>query len=86
MIVETSASKTKCSDLQYPFYPIAEGSERGGKDFNRFPRIALRSAAELRTQVYIAQRIAVFADTDAGCLIADLKEITGLRLSLKTEN
>ena len=33
---------------------IAEGHERGGKDFARFLRVALGSAAELRTQAYIA--------------------------------
>ncbi len=41
---------------------IAEGSERGGKDFERFLRIALGSAAELRTQIYIAKRIGILTD------------------------
>ncbi|HVW38615.1 MAG TPA: four helix bundle protein, partial [Pirellulales bacterium] len=36
---------------------IAEGSERGGKDFVRFLTIARGSAAELRTQCYIARKI-----------------------------
>ncbi|WP_437200893.1 four helix bundle protein [Planctomicrobium sp. SH664] len=35
-------------------FNIAEGAERGGRDFVRFLRIALGSAAELRTQVYIS--------------------------------
>ena len=37
---------------------IAEGYERGSpKDFVRFLRIALGSTAELRTQLYLAQRL-----------------------------
>ncbi len=35
---------------------IAEGHERGGKDFARFLRIARGSSAELRTQAYIAAK------------------------------
>jgi four helix bundle protein len=39
---------------------IAEGYERGSeKDFVRFVRIAQGSSAELRTQIYIAQKIGV---------------------------
>ena len=39
---------------------IAEGYERGSdKDFVRFLRIAQGSSAELRTQIYIAQKIGV---------------------------
>ena len=69
---------------------IAEGAERGGKDFCRFLRIAQGSAAELRTQVYIARKISMLSPSNYGTLIAELKEIskmlTGLRKSLKTEN
>lgn len=35
---------------------IAEGAERGGRDFARFLTIARGSAAELRTQCYICQQ------------------------------
>ena len=36
---------------------IAEGSERSSNDFTRMLRIALASAAELRTQAYIAAKV-----------------------------
>ena len=66
---------------------IAEGSERGGKDFLRFLKIALGSAAELRTQCYIACKIGVITTECRQSLVADLKEIskmlTGLANSLK---
>ena len=69
---------------------IAEGSERGGKDFERFLRIARGSASELRTQAYIAAKIGMITNEKMKPLIAELKEIskmlTGLAKSLKTEN
>lgn len=69
---------------------IAEGCERGGKDFGRFLRIAQGSAAELRTQVYIARKVGILNATDFDQLLPELKEIskmlTGLRKSLKIEN
>jgi len=40
---------------------IAEGAERGGKDFVRFLSIARGSAAELRTQCYIAGKAGVLS-------------------------
>lgn len=65
---------------------IAEGCERGGKDFARFLRIALGSAAELRTQVYIAKKIGLIPKEQFPPLINELKQIskmlTGLRKSL----
>ena len=71
---------------------IAEGHERGGKDFSRFLRIALGSAAELRTQSYIAGKIGVLQNNEMNEHVAELKGIarmlTGLQRSiqLKTEN
>ena len=69
---------------------IAEGSERGGKDFARFLRIALGSSAELRTQVYIASKIGVISVDQMNIFTSELKEISkmlnGLARSLKTEN
>ncbi|TXH04864.1 MAG: four helix bundle protein [Candidatus Moraniibacteriota bacterium] len=65
---------------------IAEGCERGGKDFSRFLRIAQGSLAELRTQLYIAKKIGRFDDDNFSKLVAETKEIakmlTGLRKSL----
>ncbi len=67
---------------------IAEGSERGGKDFVRFLRIASGSAAELRTQLYIAGELGRLSADDTAYFVNETKEIarmiTGLAKSLKT--
>src|SRR5579884_2103068 len=55
---------------------IAEGSERGGRDFRRFLSIARGSAAELRTQLYIATKIGVVPPDSLGHLVKELKEIS----------
>ena len=69
---------------------IAEGAERGGRDFGRFLRIARGSAAELRTQCYIAAKINVLSREQMTELVSELKEIskmlTGLAKSLNTEH
>ncbi|MCA9150036.1 MAG: four helix bundle protein [Planctomycetales bacterium] len=69
---------------------IAEGSERSPKDFKRFLHIARGSAAELRTQTYIAAKVGMISLEDMNALTRELKEIsamlTGLASSLKTEN
>ena len=68
---------------------IAEGAERGGRDFARFLRVARGSAAELRTQCYIAAKIGMLTAEQMNRFVAELKEIskmlTGLARSLKTE-
>ncbi len=65
---------------------IAEGSERGGKDFDRFLRIARGSAAELRTQALIAQRVGIIPTETALHIVEETKGIarmlTGLSKSL----
>ena len=53
---------------------IAEGSERDtGPDFVRFLNIAKGSAAELRTQIYIAERIGALTGEQQRALTNDLK-------------
>jgi four helix bundle protein len=69
---------------------IAEGAERGGKDFARFLRVARGSAAELRTQCYIASKIGILPHEKMLHFVRELKEIskmlTGLARTLHTEN
>lgn len=69
---------------------IAEGSERPPKDFKRFLRIASGSAAELRTQAYIAAKVGVITNEQMHHIVDETKGIgrmlTGLAKSLKTEN
>jgi len=68
---------------------IAEVCERGGKDFIRFIRIPHGSAAELRTQIYIAGKVNLISESVVTQLVTELKEIarmlTGLRRSLSRE-
>lgn len=70
---------------------IAEGAERDTRpEYIRFIHIAKGSAAELRTQVYIAQRIGILTDSQAAELTDELKEISsmlqGLAKSLKLKS
>lgn len=66
---------------------IAEGHERRGKDFMRFLRIARGSAAEVRTQIYIARKIGLVPDQQFIKLIDESKQIsrmlTGLSKSIE---
>jgi len=69
---------------------IAEGAERPTKDFTRFLRIAKGSAAELRTQSYIAAKVGILNNEQMKHIVEETKGIarmlTGLARSLKTEN
>ena len=62
---------------------IAEGSERKSiPDFKRYINIALGSAAELRTQVYIAQQVKLISDQDANYLVEEMKSISKMLQAL----
>ena len=61
---------------------IAEGSERGGKDFQRFLRIASGSAAELRTQIYIAAKVGIIEADQMNELVDELKRISKMLQAL----
>jgi len=62
---------------------IAEGSERKSiPEFKRFINISQGSAAELRTQVYIARQVGIFSDEDAEELIEELKSISRMLQAL----
>lgn len=57
---------------------IAEGAERGSNpDFARFIHIAKGSAAELRTQLYIANRIGLVSSEDQKRLTKELNAVSG---------
>ena len=58
---------------------IAEGAERNSvKEFVRFMHIAKGSAAELRTQLYIAEKIGILSPGLARPLITESKEISSM--------
>ena len=58
---------------------IAEGAERGSvAEFIRFIHIAKGSAAELRTQIYIARRIEILSNQVETELVSELKSISGM--------
>jgi len=62
---------------------ISEGSERSSNlDFQRFLNISKGSAAELRTQVYIAREVKIISDTEATDLIQELKTISKMLQAL----
>jgi len=74
---------------------IAEGSERDSKqDFIRFLRIAKGSAAELRTQTYIALKLELLNKGETNAVVTETKEISAMLQGLirsissktKTEN
>ncbi len=64
---------------------IAEGAERNSNpDYIRFLHIAKGSAAELRTQLYIANRIGAIDSDQQKCLTTELKRISAMLQRLAT--
>ena len=62
---------------------IAEGAEQDSvAEFDRFLHIAKGSAAELRTQVYIASQIEMIPDSSEKEWVAELKTISSMLHSL----
>jgi four helix bundle protein len=62
---------------------IAEGSERRtSQDFRHFVHIALGSAAELRTQTYIARETGIILPETADQWIEELKSLSRMLQSL----
>jgi four helix bundle protein len=58
---------------------IAEGAERNSTpDYIRFLHIAKGSAAELRTQLYIAQRVGLIDQAAQTKLTQDCKQIAAM--------
>jgi len=62
---------------------IAEGCERkSDAEFIRFLDYAKGSAAELRTQVYIAREVGMLSINDSNVLIDNVKEISKMLQAL----
>lgn len=69
---------------------IAEGAERGPREFAHFLAIARGSAAELRTQAYIAAAIGTLDEASMREIVDETKQIAkmlfALAKSLKTKH
>jgi four helix bundle protein len=61
---------------------IAEGAERSGRDFARFLTIARGSAAELRTQTYIAARVGSIDKATMASIVNETKELSKMLFAL----
>lgn len=61
---------------------IAEGSERSKKDFARFLKMSRGSAAELRTQTYIAAKIGIINADTMRDIVEETKELSKMLFAL----
>lgn len=62
---------------------IAEGYERNSnKEFIRFLYIAKSSSGELRTQLYLSQKIRIISKSECGKLIDETRKISGMLYNL----
>lgn len=61
---------------------IAEGAERGGRDFLRYIAIARGSSSELRTQAYIASEIDAISMEARNQIIGETKGINRMLFGL----
>ncbi len=61
---------------------IAEGAERSPKEFARFLSIARGSAAELRTQAYVAFRIGIIPEQAMHELVDETKQLAPMLFAL----
>lgn len=62
---------------------LAEGSERNSiPEFKRFINIAKGSAAELRTQMYIAREVKILSEKNTSEFIHELKSISKMLQAL----
>ncbi len=61
---------------------IAEGAERGGKDFLTFLTISRGSASELRTQAYIGFKVGAISSENMNHIVNETKGINRMLYSL----
>jgi len=61
---------------------IAEGYERSDKDFRRFLTISKGSAAELRTQAYIAGKTRLFSNEQMAHIVDETKQLSRMLQAL----
>ena len=61
---------------------IAEGAERGGKDFLRVLTISRGSASELRTQAYIAFKVGVIQEEAMKHIVDETKRVNRMLFAL----
>ena len=63
---------------------IAEGAERGGtREFSQFLKIAKGSSGEVRTQLYIAQKLKVIDPSEGKKLVNESREISAMLEGLR---